>query len=403
MRPGEGSDWGRFPTEVLDTLRRREWLDSARLAARLLGERSFPIRVNLKPPSGGQAIDDLSRFRRWVEAWGAFPEPTAVVWEHRRLRKLDEQRLPVTLQLDSMHALAHVLGAQAIARFKAWEPRLAPLLALADESHRTALYRALAKRIERIERLPAADVELLTRLLPQLTRGMGRGAYLRALPLEGVDTKFVEQQRGLVVDLLDVLNEGDVTTVGGLQAWLDCKDSPSSWVVIRPLCNNTRAALGNLPILQLPMQSLSAQALPAQQILVVENLQSGLALPTLPGTIAVIGAGRNVAWLSAPWLAHCQVGYWGDIDTWGLQILGEARGHCPHLESLMMDRPTLEAHRERLVSEPESCSQVSDRLTDDERLLLEELGSVRDGFLRLEQERLSADWIVRRLSEWRER
>jgi len=36
---------------------------------------------------------------------------------------------------------------------------------------------------------------------------------LRALPLEGVDTKFVEQQRGLVVDLLDALNEGDVTTV----------------------------------------------------------------------------------------------------------------------------------------------------------------------------------------------
>lgn len=400
MTSGETSDWGRFPSDVLDRLRQREWHDSGRLSARLLGERPFPIRVNLKPPSGGQAIDDLSRFRRWVEEWRRFAEPDLVVWEHRRLRRLEEHILPVALAVESVHSLARVLGPAALARLDTWEPRLAPLLALASEERGPALYRTLVQRLARVEGLPLVDVRLLAKVIPQLVPGMGGGAYLRALPLDGVDTKFVEQQQGLIVDLLDALHDGAVSAAGGLLAWLDCEASPSGWVVVRPLCSDTRSALAELSILQLPMQSLGTQALPARRILIVENLQSGLALPTLPDTIAVIGCGRNVAWLSAPWLATREVGYWGDIDTWGLQILAEARGHCSHVVALMMDMATLEKHRERLVDEPRSCQCPGDRLTPAERALLEALQSADGGYRRLEQERLSSGWMREQLSAW---
>jgi hypothetical protein len=32
--------------------------------------------------------------------------------------------------------------------------------------------------------------------------------------------------------------------------------------------------------------------------------------------------------------------YWGDLDTHGFAILDELRAHCPHAESLLMNRAT---------------------------------------------------------------
>ena len=393
------SSWGRTPEEALAVLRRREWDDPARLRARLLGERTFPVRLPLGVPTGDRAIEDLSRFRRWVEDWRAFAHRACVEWEPRRLRRLGEQRVPVALTVSSMHQLADVLGPAALARTAAWEARLEPLLTLADPSRRATLYRALVRRLERVERLRPDEVALLVRLVPQLSSGLGRGAYLRALPLRGVDTKFVEAQGVLLTGVLDALHDGDVGAAGGLGAWLGCLESPEGWLTVRPLCETTRAALGDLPILQLPARHLSERALPAGRILVVENLQSGLALPELPGTVAVAGAGRNVAWLDAPWLQNLRVGYWGDVDSWGLQILAEARGRCAHLEPLMMDRRTLDAHRERAVPEPGSCVPDDARLTKEEVALSRELRA-GGGALRLEQERLSMDWIRAELERW---
>ena len=82
-------------------------------------------------------------------------------------------------------------------------------------------------------------------------------------------------------------------------------------------------------------------------------------------------------------------------------MLGEARGHCAHLEPLMMDLETFEAHRERVVREPESCALTSACLTEAELALFERLRA--DGAAqRLEQERLSADWIATALDRWAE-
>ena len=388
--------WGRGPDEVLATLRRREWDDAARLRGRLLDDYPFPIRIPLGVPTGEQAIEDLARFRRWIDDWRRYAHAERVLWKSRRLRRLGEQRLPVALVIGSVQELATVLGRSALGRMQAWEPMLAPLLTLADAPRRAALYRALVRRLERIEGLPADEIELLARLVPQLAPDMGRGAYLRALPLRGIDTKFVERQQVLVTDLLDVLHDGAVTAAGGLRSWLGSLEAPDGWLVVRPLCDTARMALGGLPILQLPARHLAERALPAGRVLVVENLQSGLALPALPDTIAVAGTGRNLGWLAAPWLADKRVGYWGDIDSWGLQMLGEARGHCGHIEPVMMDERTLEAHRDRVVQEPQSCAPSDDRLTEQEVSLFEKLrsgGTVR----RLEQERLSVDWIAAEL------
>ncbi|MEX6728926.1 Wadjet anti-phage system protein JetD domain-containing protein [Pseudomonas aeruginosa] len=98
-------------------------------------------------------------------------------------------------------------------------------------------------------------------------------------------------------------------------------------------------------------------------------------LPELPGTIAVFGGGANTAWLQAEWLKDRRIGYWGDLDTWGLKFLADARLRQPHVEAVMMDRDTLIAHVERGVCEERPAELPDYGLTLAERSLFEELRS----------------------------
>jgi hypothetical protein len=125
--------------------------------------------------------------------------------------------------------------------------------------------------------------------LAQLKPGLGRDNYLRALPLTGVDTKFVELHLALLTELADALHPGTVSAAGGLLAWLGCRAVPCDWLYVRPLCEDTRRALGGIDLLQLSTATLLATPLPGRRVLIVENVAAGYALPRLPGTIAVFG------------------------------------------------------------------------------------------------------------------
>ena len=52
-----------------------------------------------------------------------------------------------------------------------------------------------------------------------------------------------------------------------------------------------------------------------------------------------------------PWLADVEVVYWGDIDTHGFAILDRLRAWLPQTRSVLMDRETLLAHRDRWGTE----------------------------------------------------
>ncbi len=108
------------------------------------------------------------------------------------------------------------------------------------------LYPALVKHIDTVEQLSMREAELLAELLPQLHQGLGKGQYLRALPLIGVDTKFLEIHQTLAEELLDAMKNGAVTESGGFIAWLGCITNPKGWLTIRPLCNTSTVALGGI-------------------------------------------------------------------------------------------------------------------------------------------------------------
>ena len=118
----------------------------------------------------------------------------------------------------------------------------------------------------------------------------------------------------------------------------------------------------------------AAGANPAfEQVLIVENHTTFLALPELPGTFAVWGEGYRADELVAalPWLAQRRVFYWGDLDSHGFRILDRIRGALPGVRSVLMDSETARMHLELAVEEPTATAFTPAQLTDDEALALE--------------------------------
>lgn len=392
----ERSKWGLLPADIDSLILEKEWLNPRNLKSRLLGKRPFPIKINLKAPDGRMAVDDLPYFQKFIESWKLYPHQNFIEWETKSFRSLGEQHIPRFFILHSIQDLILAIGKDAEERSDVWRVNMAPLLKLPGND----IYPVLVKHLSTVENIPYKDCLLLKNLTEQLSPNMGAGDYLRAVPLVGVDTKFLENYQPLISDILDAIHGGDVSRKGGLLDWLGCFENPKGWICVRPLCSDAENRMGSFPIMQLSIDVLSSCELPATNILVVENMQSGLGLPRLDDTIAVFGGGKNVAWMGADWLKNKQVAYWGDIDTWGLSILSDVRAKLPSVTPLMMDIATTENFQERMVIEPEPVDLCPSELTDAERELFFGLKSGRFTSSRLEQERLSPDYIHRKLDEW---
>ena len=86
-------------------------------------------------------------------------------------------------------------------------------------------YPALVKHLNTIEAMHLSDARLLPGLIGQLALEMVVEKYLRALPLVGVDTKFLENYQSLITDVLDILHGNAVLNKGnGLAAMPIPKD-----------------------------------------------------------------------------------------------------------------------------------------------------------------------------------
>ena len=125
-------------------------------------------------------------------------------------------------------------------------------------------------------------------------------------------------------------------------------------------------------------------------------------MPALPQTIAILGSGFDVAWTESDWLQGKQVGYWGDIDTWGLHFLAAVRQRVEHVEALLMTDAIYDRFETAAVPEPINAgSRIPTDLTDDERLLYSRLTTAANG--RLEQEFLEESVIHESVLRWASR
>lgn len=258
----------------------------------------------------------------------------------------------------------------------------------------------LVSRFDVLADYSAEDFERLVTLLAWLTANPVSGLYLRQLPVEGLDTKWLEKRTGLVAGLLRAIR-GIGDEGGDFHALVGLK-KPAHRVRIRLLCPMLRSRVGGLGDIEAPVGDLGGLPISPATVVIVENLETGLALPDVANTVLVMKLGNAVSALGAlPWLQSADVVYWGDIDSHGFAILDRARKAVPQIRSVLMDEATLLAHRPLWVEEPALCANVAyDELTPGEKSVYEHLrAGTWGGRVRLEQERLEWSASLKQLTE----
>lgn len=346
--------------------------------------------IALGAPTQNEAAADPEAVRAWAAAWSAWEssrQTGAVTWETRQWPRLGRQRLPASLVISSLDDIA-MLAEQA----GRWQRAAARHHLLSSVCVWLPGRPAPQRLFDALADYNDVDFERLLSLMRWLSEHPASGLQLRQLPVVGLDTKWVEQRRGLIIDLLQCRPSVPAGDQAGsdLHTLLGLAKQPTR-MRMRILGDDLRRQVGGLCDIEAPVEELAALPIAPRLAFVVENLESGLALPAVPGAVALMKLGHAVNLLRLlPWLRASRVVVWGDVDTHGFAILDRVRSVLPQAESMLMDRDTLLSHQALWVEEPKPYAGPHlVRLSQSERVVFDGLaGSVWGISVRLEQERL---------------
>ncbi|MCT1369551.1 DUF3322 domain-containing protein [Corynebacterium mucifaciens] len=340
------------------------------------------LSIPLHPPTRAQVLADEAGAREFVRAWQAWEPAEEVAWATRSWAGLGRQDVPVRLRLSGWDRVTEVAGRTGeVALAREWFGALVELFPDWPEFRERA-----ARSWSSWLGLSEDDFARLCLALQWFHVKPSSGLRARAVPIEGLDTKWVAAHRGLLQRLLGVpdlgLAEGDRLM---RVRFLDGAMAPAVGLV------DVAVPFGSL---DLPDGLL---------VIVVENKETFLALPQAPegsGVVLVWGSGYTAGALpELPWVrAARRVLYWGDADADGYAILNALRsrlaadGAAVPVVSVAMDVETVQRFLHLAVADPGDATRVLPHLTDDEERARRFL--VVSGNKRLEQERVSLEWAL---------
>ena len=357
---------------------RRRWDDGSLLRAHAGAAAFSAIEIPVRGPRASEIGDDLVAVREWISALSAGSDNGRrydVVLGQVGGRHFGRNALPSRVVVSTMDQAWSLLGVRREV------DRFGELLELAATTPavRTWVLAHPHRALELAEEMPQ-----LLAAFEWLDTHRDTGRYLREISAPGVDTKFAEKHRPVLAAMLGVSS-----TAAGFLTDLGLRVKPE---MVRIRVSSSLGLPTPISELALRATELRELAIAPRTAIVIENEVTYLSVDVPDDGIVIWGKGFEVDRVGRlPWLADIPVIYWGDIDTHGFAILDRLRAWLPAACSILMDRETLLAHRERWVSEDRPATSSLTRLTRAELDLYTDLVTDRLGRrVRLEQERV--DW-----------
>ena len=374
----------------------RLWLRGELLRPLVTGQPWQPRRLSLKGPEAVQLSEQFEEVRKWVAHLSAIVG-IRIQWREVNNRVVGLQRLPAAVWVDSLDdAVALINKHTEVRAFKA-------LLDLTLECQPLLVDWLQTRPLQAIEL--ASQWPALLDVVTWIVKYPNPGIYLRQVDIPGTHSKFIEGHKRVLSELFDrVLPEQAIashyTGTSQFSRRYGFLDKPA-WIRFRVLDQQMNTLPGLVcPDITLDSSSFARLDIAARRVFITENETNFLAFPPANNAIVIFGKGYGWEALGrASWLSRRVIYYWGDIDTQGFSILDQLRRKFGHVESLLMDRDTLMAHKDAWGHEP--CQVLRDlpHLNPHERLLFDELRDNRLGAgVRLEQEYVSFGGLERALA-----
>lgn len=375
------------------------WNRGRILCASLTDTPVFPLVVRTRRPNAGAIATDYEGVRQWIATLEAGSKAIRgfgyeIQWAETNHRLRGRNRIPAGIRVETEADALRLIGkgkeAERFKRLAAATLASFPLLA-------SWLARAPLTVLEH-----AAEWERILLVLQWCRDHPNSGLYLRQLDIPGVDSKFIEDRKALLAVLLDQILPSHAihSEFVGTRSFEQRYGLRFKPTLVRFRILDPRLRVHGLSDISVPLSELAQLDMPVRNVFITENDINGVAFPDVPASIVIFGLGYGIDVLAeCAWIANTNVWYWGDLDTHGFAMLDRLRAFLPHACSLLMDRETLLAHRSLWIHEAEPHTKRLDRLTTDELAVYDDLRSNGLGDrVRLEQERIGADFMKRALS-----
>ena len=380
----------------LQTRLQRQWNKGRLLTAQLAAEPLFPLRIPLKHPSPRELGAHYGAVKDWIDslvrqAGSGKVKNYALEWRDVNHRQLGRNQLPVAAVFEQPADVFNFIGRQKQAElFYVLCRRI--LNAFPDL--RTWLTQKPLTALEHAQNWPG-----LLAVLKWIKAHPRPRIYIRQLEIVRVDTKFIEQHKKLLAELLDIVLPVAAIdqTAKGAAAFEQRYGFLAKPAQIRFRLLDGDLHIHGLSDLQVPADEFATlDQAGVEQVFITENDINGLAFPDITKSMVVFGLGYGLERLSkAGWLSGKTIYYWGDIDTHGFAMLDQIRHYFPQTLSLLMDLPTLMGHKMLWGTEQAQLNRDLTHLNPAEAALYDGLRQNRWApMLRLEQERVSYTCLI---------
>lgn len=369
------------------------WNSGAFLKSCISGPPIFPLEIRFRTPGGKEILEQYDTVRAWIRmlknnSKETKPRGYDIVWRSIRHRTLGQQQVPQRILFSTAEDWLFYIQKETAyrdfldmaAQTGASLPELLPYFA--QQPLKALKHAAYWPKILKVCRWFKAHP------MPR--------KYIRQLDIAGVDTKFIETQKAILMDLLPLVLEkahyqSAITGLAkhGFERKFGLKYDPP---LVRLRLLDPALIQNGFSDITVSLVELAKTDPGAHTIFITENKTNGLAFPQVKQALVIFGLGYGVEMLpNIPWLDEKDIIYWGDIDTHGFAILSQIRGYFPNVRSILMNRKTLMDHKALWGAEDPAKRYAGDlpHLTSEEYDLFIELKQNKlSAQLRLEQERV---------------
>ena len=355
----------------------------------------FPLEIPLKAITAKALLNHFSEIQDAIYTLRQDSQKHSYAIRDKVIshRQLGEQKIPVAMVFNNEAIFVNYLSKQdEFEQFK----HLAQLSLLQDGLLFDWLIRYPLKVMQHAEAWPQ-----LLKVCRYFESHPQPDCYIRQLDIQGVDSKFIEKNKGILSELLTQklpATDYHVEITGLSQHGFERRyglryEQPT----IRLRILDAALAVNGLTDISLTVSEFRQFNIAVDTVFIAENKINGLAFPDYPRAMVIFGLGYAVNLLAAAYCLQARtIYYWGDIDTNGFAILSQLRHYYPEVRSLLMDETTLEQFDDLSVLEPRASSKqgVLSHLTKAENQLYQQL---QENLKRLEQERISYSYLQKQL------
>ncbi|NLK85654.1 MAG: hypothetical protein GX278_06910 [Aeromonadales bacterium] len=280
-----------------------------------------PVRIYLGAPTTDEAVvANKDEFKRFCQDWHKEITAGKVDFIEKTYPDIGTIDVPIHLVFDKIDEIAAWAG--HLVEYHSAENRL-----IALQKELPDLVDSGVEHIHFLTSLDDADFIRFLQVCKWLTLHRNSGAYIRQIPVRGIDTVWFEAHRYIILSFLRKYLELNPLRKDLLQLGLV---PPPQTVRVLLLDNVLRSKVGGMRDLALTLKDLAKLDIKPRKVFFFDDLSTALSIPDIPGVVIIIMPRQISEICKISWVSHSQCSYISGIEMRSFALINNIRVYLPN-------------------------------------------------------------------------